>query len=141
MNGGLNSCARQGKRVVRLKGGDPLVFGRGGEEAAALARAGIAFEILPGVTSALAAPAYAGIPVTDRGLSHSVAIVTGHRRPHDPVNKIDWAALAGSVDTILILMGMRGLEEIVQNIIRSRRPAKSPTRALQCGSSGCHRAS
>jgi uroporphyrin-III C-methyltransferase/precorrin-2 dehydrogenase/sirohydrochlorin ferrochelatase len=133
MNDVLISYARQGKRVVRLKGGDPLVFGRGGEEAAALARAGIAFEIVPGVTSALAAPAYAGIPVTDRSLSHSVAIVTGHRRPHDPANKIDWAALAGSVDTIVILMGMRGLDEIVQEIIRSGRPADTPAAAIQWG--------
>ena len=133
MNELLISYARHGKRVVRLKGGDPFVFGRGGEEAAALARAGIPFEIVPGISSALAAPAYAGIPVTERCLSHSVAIVTGHGRPQDPANKIDWAALAVSVDTIVILMGMRALDEIAQEIIRSGRPADTPAAAIEWG--------
>ena len=133
MNRLLISYARQGKRVVRLKGGDPFVFGRGGEEAAALAEAGIAFEIVPGVTSALAAPAYAGIPVTDRSASHSVAIVTGHRGPGDPENKVDWAALARSVDTIVILMGRRALGGIVQELIRSGRPADCPAAAIEWG--------
>jgi uroporphyrin-III C-methyltransferase/precorrin-2 dehydrogenase/sirohydrochlorin ferrochelatase len=133
MNQVLISYAREGKRVVRLKGGDPFVFGRGGEEAAALAEAGIPFEIVPGVSSALAAPAYAGIPLTDRSLSHSVAIVTGNRRPDDPANEVDWAALPRSVDTIVILMGMRWLDEIVQEVIEGGRPTDTPAAAIEWG--------
>jgi uroporphyrin-III C-methyltransferase/precorrin-2 dehydrogenase/sirohydrochlorin ferrochelatase len=133
MNEVLISYARQGRRVVRLKGGDPFVFGRGGEEAAALARAGIAFEVVPGVTSALAAAAYAGIPVTDRERSHSVAVVTGNRAPDDPANEIDWAALGRSVDTIVILMGMRWLEQIARALVRSGRSAGTPAAAVEWG--------
>lgn len=133
MNDVLISYARQGKRVVRLKGGDPFVFGRGGEEAVALFRAGISFEVVPGVTSALAAAAYAGIPVTDRELSHSVAVVTGNRAPDDPANEIDWSILARSVDTIVILMGMRWLEQIAQAVMRSGCPAGTPAAAIEWG--------
>jgi len=86
--------AGSGKRVVRLKGGDPFVFGRGGEEAEALREAGISFEIVPGVTSAVAVPAYAGIPVTHRGLASTFAVITGHENPEKPESSIDWGKLA-----------------------------------------------
>ena len=97
--------AHEVKRVVRLKGGDPFVFGRGGEEAEALRAAGIAFEVVPGVTSAVAVPAYAGIPVTHRGLASTFAVITGHEDPEKPESSIDWAKLATAVDTLVFLMG------------------------------------
>jgi len=100
----LIQLARAGKRIVRLKGGDPFVFGRGGEEALALAEAGIACEVVPGITSAIAAPAAAGIPLTHRGLSASFTVVTGHRQHGEaPVN---WAALAQAGGTVVVLMGV-----------------------------------
>lgn len=100
----LVELGRQGRRVVRLKGGDPFLFGRGGEEAMALAAAGVPFEVVPGVSAALAAPAVAGIPVTHRGVAASVAVVTGHRRDGEP--EPNWAGLARSVDTLVVLMGV-----------------------------------
>lgn len=110
--------AREGKMVVRLKGGDPFVFGRGGEEAAALKRAGIPYEIVPGVSSAFAAPAYAGIPVTHRSYASSVAIVTGHMtsKSNGPVK---WSELTRSVDTLVILMGLHNLREIMHRLLES----------------------
>src|SRR5205085_2049568 len=99
----------EGKRVVRLKGGDPLVFGRGSEEAQALAAAGIAFEIVPGVTAGIAAPAYAGIPVTHRGVSTSVTFVTGHEDPTKETTTVDWSALARSGGTLVLNMGVKSL--------------------------------
>src|SRR5437660_2540100 len=97
--------ARAGRSVVRLKGGDPFVFGRGGEEAEALAAAGIPFEVVPGVSSAVAVPAYAGIPVTHRGVASSFAVVTGHEDEAKDEAAVDWARLATAVDTLVILMG------------------------------------
>ena len=108
--------AREGKMVVRLKGGDPFVFGRGGEEAAALKRAGIPYEIVPGISSAIAAPAYAGIPVTHRSFASSVAIVTGHTRRN---NQVKWGELTRSVDTLVILMGLDNLREIMNRLLES----------------------
>lgn len=105
--------ARRGRSVVRLKGGDPFVFGRGGEEALALAAAGIAFEVVPGVSAAVAVPAYAGIPVTHRGTGSSFAVVTGHEDPEKAATAVDWARLATAVDTIVVLMGLRSLPRIV----------------------------
>src|SRR5207248_7234765 len=96
INALLVSLARQGKRVVRLKGGDPFVFGRGGEEADALARARIPFEVVPGVSSAVAVPAYAGIPVTHRGVASSFTVVTGHGSASGRESSVDWARLACS---------------------------------------------
>src|SRR5207302_3304674 len=94
INAELVRHARDGKQVVRLKGGDPFVFGRGGEEAAALAAAGLPFEVVPGVTSATAGPAYAGIPVTDRTVASSFAVITGHEDPARDEPRVDWEALA-----------------------------------------------
>jgi uroporphyrinogen III methyltransferase/synthase len=117
----LIRLGREGRRVVRLKGGDPLVFGRGGEEALALARAGIPFEIVPGISAALAAPAAAGIPVTHRGLSGSVTIATGHGgQPHD------WQALARAGGTLVFLMAVEHLQEIVDQLLAHGRPGDEP---------------
>ena len=110
--------AREGKMVVRLKGGDPFVFGRGGEEAAALKRAGIPYEIVPGVSSAIAAPAYAGIPVTHRSCASSVAIVTGHETSNGS-GQVKWSELTRSVDTLVILMGLHNLREIMNRLLES----------------------
>jgi uroporphyrinogen III methyltransferase/synthase len=101
-----------GRRVVRLKGGDPFVFGRGGEEALALAAAGVPFEVVPGVTSAIAAPAYAGVPVTHRGLASSFAVVTGHEDDEKEDASVDWSKLATAVDTIVVLMGGAALASV-----------------------------
>src|SRR5213593_1343344 len=109
INSVLISYARAGDEVVRLKGGDPFVFGRGGEEAEALAEARVPFEIVPGVSSAVAAPAYAGIPLTHRGMSSSFAVVTGHEDSCKGAAPVDWARLAGGVDTLVVLMGVHSL--------------------------------
>ncbi len=109
--------ARAGKFVVRLKGGDPFVFGRGGEEAEELARAGLEFEVIPGVTSAIAAPAYAGIPVTHRVLASSFAVITGHEDDAKADGAIDWSGIAHGADTLLFLMGRRSLAEIAARLI------------------------
>ena len=125
--------ASQGKRVVRLKGGDPFVYGRGGEEAEALAAAGIPFEIVPGVTSAVAAPAYAGIPVTDRRYASSVAFVTGHLDPTAPDNPVDWSGLARSVDTIVIFMGLRMAGAIASVLVDAGRSPETPVAVIEWG--------
>lgn len=126
----LIAYARSGHRVVRLKGGDPFVFGRGGEEAEALAEAKIPFEIVPGVSSAIAAPAYAGIPLTHRGISSSFAVITGHEackaRP-----TLDWTRLATAVDTLVVLMGLKNLPKIVGELVAHGRSPETPV-ALIC---------
>ena len=127
------SKAREGRYVVRLKGGDPFVFGRGGEEASALEQAGIPFEIVPGVTSALAVPAYAGIPVTDRRLASSVAIITGHRGKSPEDTRVDWEGLARSAETLIILMATRWIEDIVARVIASGRDPETPAAAISNG--------
>src|SRR5207237_3167179 len=109
----LVRLAREGKRVVRLKGGDPFVFGRGSEEAQSMNDASIPFEVIPGITAGIAAPAYAGIPVTHRGLSTSVTFATGHEDPAKPHTQTNWAALAKSGGTIVLYMGMKTLPNIV----------------------------
>lgn len=113
----LIRLAREGKRVVRLKGGDPFVFGRGSEEAQALAAAGISFEIVPGVTAGVAAPAYAGIPVTHRGAATSVTFITGHEDPTKGGSGTDWSALARAGGTLVLYMGVRRLPEIVSALV------------------------
>ena len=110
--------AREGKTIVRLKGGDPFVFGRGAEEAAALKRARIPYEIVPGVSSAIAAPAYAGIPVTHRSCASSVAIVTGHKASSGG-GQVKWGEVARSVDTLVVLMGLRNLRKIMNRLLES----------------------
>jgi uroporphyrinogen III methyltransferase / synthase len=133
INALLIRLAREGKRVVRLKGGDPLVFGRGSEEAQALATAGIHFEIVPGVTAGVAAPAYAGIPVTHRGVATSVTFVTGHEDPAKPGTQTDWAALARSGGTIVLYMGVRTLPRIAAALVAGGMPADTPAAAVQWG--------
>ena len=125
--------AHEGKRVVRLKGGDPFVFGRGGEEAGVLRDAGILFEVVPGVTSALAVPAYAGIPVTDRRLASSVAVITGHRGKAVEDMHVDWEGLAASAETLVILMGTRWIENIVERVIASGRDPETPAACIASG--------
>jgi uroporphyrinogen III methyltransferase / synthase len=129
----LVSAARQGKRVVRLKGGDPFVFGRGGEEAEALAATGIPFEVVPGVSSAVAVPAYAGIPVTHRNLACSVSVITGHRKA-DSQDEIacDWQRAAGA-DTLVFLMGVTALPSIVANLLEIGRAPGTPAAVIERG--------
>jgi uroporphyrinogen III methyltransferase/synthase len=129
----LVRLAREGKRVVRLKGGDPLVFGRGSEEAQALSAAGIAFEIVPGVTAGIAAPAYAGIPVTHRGVATSVTFVTGHEDPTQAEGRTDWAALAHAGGTIVLYMGVKTLPRIASALIAGGMRADTPAAAVQWG--------
>ncbi len=132
--------ARSGRTVVRLKGGDPFVFGRGGEEALALRAAGIAFEVVPGVTAGVAASAYAGIPVTHRGLARAVALVTGQTRgdtaaddKDDHEEEIDWRALAKFPGTLVLYMGVRRLEEIATSLVGGGRPPEQPAAVVEAG--------
>jgi uroporphyrinogen III methyltransferase/synthase len=123
----------QGKAVVRLKGGDPFVFGRGGEEAAALAEAGVAFEVVPGVTAGVAAPAYAGIPVTHRDAASAVAFVTGHEDPDKPESALDWDALARFPGTLVMYMGVKNLPLIAQRLTAAGRRADEPVAVIARG--------
>lgn len=123
----------QGKKVVRLKGGDPFLFGRGGEEAEELKKHGVKFMVVPGITSALAAPAYAGIPVTHRKYSSSVAIVTGHEDPTKVENKVQWAKLALAVDTVVVLMGVDNLAGIAEELIKGGREPKTEVAIIESG--------
>ena len=125
--------ARAGRSVVRLKGGDPFVFGRGGEEAEALAAAGIPFEVVPGVTAGVAAPAYAGIPVTHREDSSAVAFVTGHERPGKEESSLDWEALARFPGTLVLYMGVRNLPEIATRLVAAGRDAAEPAAVVASG--------
>jgi uroporphyrinogen III methyltransferase / synthase len=126
INAILIAQARRGRLVVRLKGGDPFVFGRGGEEAQALAAAGIPVEVVPGVSSAMAAPAAAGIPVTHRRLAASFAVVTGQEDETKTRPAVDWGALAHAVDTLVVLMGSRALPEIARTLITHGRAPETP---------------
>lgn len=119
--------------VVRLKGGDPFVFGRGGEEAEALAAAGIPFEVVPGVTSAIGAPAYAGIPVTHRGVSTHFTVVTGHEDPTQDDIRVDWHALARLGGTLVVLMGARRIGDIAARLIEGGRAPDTPVAAVRRG--------
>jgi uroporphyrin-III C-methyltransferase len=132
INALLVDLARDHGLVVRLKGGDPFVFGRGGEEAMALRAAGIAFEIVPGISSAIAVPAYAGIPVTQRGVAVSFAVVTGHEDPTKPASQINWAALAG-IGTLVFLMGVTRLREISAQLCAHGLSAETPAAVVQWG--------
>ncbi len=129
----LVDLARQGKRVVRLKGGDPFVFGRGGEEAEVLVDAGIPYEVVPGVTAAIAAAAYAGIPVTHRTATPTFALVTGHEDPTKGESGIDWRALATGIGTVAFYMGVRNLPRIAHQLIDHGRDPQTPTAVIQWG--------
>lgn len=128
----LINYALQGKQVVRLKGGDPFVFGRGGEEAEALANVGIPFEIVPGVSSAAAVPAYAGIPLTHRNYASSFAVVTGHEAIKSK-SSLHWAGLATAVDTLVILMGLHNLPAIVAQLIAHGRAPETCVAVIERG--------
>ena len=133
INGLLIDRARSGKRVVRLKGGDPFIFGRGGEEVAALAEAGIPFEVVPGITSAIGAPAYAGIPLTHRGVSSSLTIVTGSESPDKAEASVDWNLLAQSEGTLSLLMSWENLPTIAEALINGGRAEDTPAAVIQWG--------
>ena len=125
----LVELGKQGKRVVRLKGGDPFVFGRGGEEAICLQEAGVDYEIVPGITSSIAAPAAAGVPVTHRGVSAGFTVVTGHRRPGEP--DIDWRSLSKVGTTIVVLMGVAHRGAIAAELIAGGLAAETPVAAVR----------
>lgn len=143
INALLVTQARQGKIVVRLKGGDPFVFGRGGEEALALAEANVAFEVVPGVSSAVAVPAYAGIPVTHRGYAPQVTIVTGHEAAKDQgtgageeqhcADPVNWEALAAVGGTLVILMGVKALPCITRRLLDGGLDRETPAAVIQQG--------
>jgi uroporphyrin-III C-methyltransferase / precorrin-2 dehydrogenase / sirohydrochlorin ferrochelatase len=128
--------ARSGAFVVRLKGGDPYVFGRGGEEALACARAGVPVTVVPGVTSAVAVPAVVGIPVTQRGVAHEFTVVSGHVAPDDPASLVDWPALARMRGTLVVLMGLKNLPAITATLIAHGRSPETPTAVIQEGTTG-----
>ena len=126
--------ALSGRKVVRLKGGDPFIFGRGGEEIEELVKAGIPFEVVPGVTSATAAATYAGIPITHRQYTSTVAFVTGHEDPTKPDSKIAWDKLATGVGTIVIYMGIKNLQSITEKVIKYGRDPKTPVAVVRWAS-------
>jgi uroporphyrinogen III methyltransferase/synthase len=131
--------AREGKVVVRLKGGDPFVLGRGGEEAMALAEKGVPFEVVPGVSSAVAVPAYAGIPVTHRGVASSVTIITGHKAIERSESDIAWDKLSTATDTLVILMGLGNLDYVVEQLIKNHRRSSTPVAVITQGTTGYQR--
>ncbi|MBH0207736.1 MAG: uroporphyrinogen-III C-methyltransferase [Nitrospira sp.] len=129
--------AQAGNVVVRLKGGDPFVFGRGGEEAEALATAGIAFEVVPGVSAAVAVPAYAGIPITHRTLASTVTIVTGHEDPTKAATALDWPRLAATRGTLVFLMGMKHLSTITAQLMHEGLSPSTPVAITRWGTRSC----
>ncbi|TAJ23348.1 MAG: uroporphyrinogen-III C-methyltransferase [Nitrospirae bacterium] len=131
--------AKAGKAVVRLKGGDPFVFGRGGEEAEAVAAAGLSFEVVPGVTAAVAAPAYAGIPVTHRTMASTVTFVTGHEDPTKGDSSLEWPRLASANGTLVFLMGMKNLPAIVEHLTREGKPPDTPVALIRWGTRSTQR--
>ncbi|MEG6586551.1 uroporphyrinogen-III C-methyltransferase [Dendrosporobacter sp. 1207_IL3150] len=129
----LVDLAKAGKKVVRLKGGDPFVFGRGGEEALKLVENNLPFEIVPGITSAISVPAYAGIPVTHRGVATSFAVITGHEDPTKAESSMKWDKLATGVDTLVFLMGVENLPYITEQLIKNGRAADTPAAVIRWG--------
>lgn len=125
--------AKQGKAVVRLKGGDPYLFGRGGEEAEELINAGVEVEVVPGITSAIAVPSYAGIPVTHRDFASSVTFITGHEDPSKEKTALNWSALASIGGTLVILMGIGKLEENVNALLRHGKTPETPVAVIERG--------
>jgi uroporphyrin-III C-methyltransferase/precorrin-2 dehydrogenase/sirohydrochlorin ferrochelatase/uroporphyrin-III C-methyltransferase len=138
INALLVKLARSGRRVVRLKGGDPFIFGRGGEEALTLRKHGIDFEIIPGVTSAAGCTAYAGIPLTHRGLATGARIVTGHCRADMPLD-LNWKSLADPDTTLVVYMGLAQLHEISTKLIEAGLPPDTPAAAIENGTSARQR--
>jgi uroporphyrinogen III methyltransferase/synthase len=130
----LVARAREGKVVVRLKGGDPFVFGRGGEEAEALAQAGVRFEVVPGITAGIAAAAYAGIPLTHREQASAVAFVTGHEDPLKQDSALDWSAIAAFPGTLVFYMGVRNLTDLAAHLIEHGRSPEQPAAVIERGS-------
>lgn len=133
INSLLVAKAMENKVVTRLKGGDPFVFGRGGEEALELVKNNISFEIVPGITSAIAVPAYAGIPVTHRGLTSNVAFITGNEDPTKDDTDIDWQKISTGIGTLVFLMGMANLAKIVEKLIENGRPPETPVALIRWG--------
>src|SRR5471032_1512596 len=133
------AAARAGRHVVRLKGGDPFVFGRGAEEAEILREAGVPFEIVPGITAALGAAAFAGLSLTHRACASAVAFVTGHENPHKPESVLDWNALARFPGTLVIYMGMSRLDPIVPSLLAGGKDPNTPAAAVQCATLGQQR--
>ncbi|WP_433387096.1 uroporphyrinogen-III C-methyltransferase [Micromonospora sp. KLBMP9576] len=131
--------ALAGGFVVRLKGGDPYVFGRGGEELLACAAAGVPVTVVPGVTSAIAAPAVAGVPVTHRGVAHEFTVVSGHVAPDSPASLVRWDALAGLRGTLVVLMGLKNLAAITATLLAHGRPAQTPAAVVQEATTGAQR--
>ncbi|MHB8870558.1 MAG: uroporphyrinogen-III C-methyltransferase, partial [Thermoleophilia bacterium] len=125
--------ARRGKTVVRLKGGDPFIFGRGGEEGIALHEAGITFEVVPGISAGYGVPAYAGIPVTHRGLTSHVTFVTGHEDPDKQSAEIDWDRLASDVGTLVVFMGVKNLPTVVRELRQRGRSGDTPIALIRYG--------
>ena len=139
INALLVTRAREGKLVARLKGGDPFVFGRGGEEAEELAAAGCAFEVVPGVTSAVAAPAYAGIPITHRSFASSVSFITGHEDQAKDASSLNWEAFARSGSTLVFFMGVKNLPVISENLIRAGLSPDTPAALIRWGTTCLHK--
>ena len=134
----LVKLGQSGRRTVRLKGGDPLVFGRGSEEAQRLDEAGVAFEIVPGISAAIGAGAYAGIPLTHRGLASSVRFVTGHCREDQPLN-LDWRSLSDPDTTLVVYMGLANIKQIAEKLITAGLPATTPAAAVEQGTTKVQR--
>src|SRR5689334_1016633 len=140
INARLVELGKELRTVVRLKGGDPFVFGRGGEEAQALAEAGVPFDVVPGVTAGVAASAYAGIPVTHRDDASAVAFVTGHEDPEKPETALDWDALARFPGTLVLYMGVKNLPEIAKRLIEAGREPGEPAAVIERGTLAGQRA-
>ena len=134
----LIKYAKKGKVVTRLKGGDPFVFGRGGEEAEALAKQGVPFEIIPGISAGIAAPAYAGIPVTHRDASASFAIVTGHRK-EGAEEEVKWESLAKGVETLAVYMGVSNLPYICEQLMKHGKDKSTPAAIIEQGTTSMQR--
>src|SRR5580692_2671884 len=136
LNNLLVAKAREGKTVVRLKGGDPYIFGRGGEEAAQLAASKIAFEVVPGISSTVAAPNYAGIPITHRDHCSTYTVITGHEDPDKEESSLDWAQIAKIPGTKVVLMGVSRIREIASQLVAYGMPEKTPVAVVRWGTTG-----